>query len=90
MDIELGKLELVFKGEYKTLKETELILNNKDISLEELNAAYILLAENYSGLLQDFVKITKISDINQKNSLILIMSRKQKLFIQSSHCRSAQ
>jgi diguanylate cyclase (GGDEF)-like protein len=66
MDIELGKLELVFKGEYKILKETELVLNNKSISLSELSEAYSKLAANYSDLLQEFVKITKISDINQK------------------------
>ncbi|WP_198264741.1 GGDEF domain-containing protein [sulfur-oxidizing endosymbiont of Gigantopelta aegis] len=66
MDIELGKLELVFKGEYKTLKEIELVLNKKDIDFPELNEAYSKLAGHYSDLLQEFVKITKISDINQK------------------------
>lgn len=66
MDTELGKLELVFKGEYKTLKKTEQILNDKNITLPELCAAYKKLAKNYSNLLQEFVKITKISDINQK------------------------
>lgn len=60
---ELAKL---FKNEYAIIKQAEKLLSDKEISKKELYHAYNQLAEQYKSILQSFVKITKISDINQR------------------------
>lgn len=66
MENENGNLELVFKSEYKALKEAENVLNGEAHDKEFLVDAYKKLTEKYKELLNETVKITKISDINQK------------------------
>ncbi|MFK5984173.1 MAG: GGDEF domain-containing protein [Pseudomonadota bacterium] len=60
------ELAQLFKNEYATIKLTEKVLKDDNISKKELYKAYDKLAQQYASILQSFVKITKISDINQK------------------------
>ncbi|MEM7183161.1 MAG: GGDEF domain-containing protein [Spirochaetota bacterium] len=58
--------KLLFAREFKALKQAEKITHIRDVTIEEVQQKYKELANQYKKLLKNTVKLTNLSDTNQK------------------------
>jgi hypothetical protein len=61
-----SKTALIYKKEFDLFEKTKEIINNTEISRNDLFAAYVSLSESYEKLLKDGLKLTKISDLYER------------------------
>lgn len=61
-----SKTALIYKKEFDLFEKTKEIINNKEISKDDLFAAYVSLSGHYEKLLKDGLKLTKISDLYER------------------------
>jgi signal transduction histidine kinase len=59
----------IFQKELETLKRSQMILDNQELSDDELKEEYRLLSKKYQKLLREMKKITRIGDVNYKKLL---------------------
>jgi hypothetical protein len=60
------KHRALFDKEYELLVNAKKLFENKDLSLDVLSNEYLSLTRHFETLLTDFVKILKVSDINER------------------------
>ncbi len=69
MTKELDETEQTFKEEFEFLEEIEKVKSQPDINPVLLKAEYTLLADRFTKLLKDAVRISRNSDKAQKKLL---------------------
>ena len=72
----------IYEREFQLLEKIKEIVNNKNLSKDEILKKYTELGEEYDKLLKQAIKITKIGDANQRKLMHSWKLEQEKLHLE--------